>query len=99
MHGGGEALAPVLPEQVVVRGRQERVGRERAEQPAEAPESSSEREPACSPLPETSTTATWRRPAVPDREATRKSPANDEPPAERSTASAYQPSGSAGIRA
>ena len=51
--------------------------------------------PAPSPLPETSTTATSSR--SPWRAVTTKSPANSVPPAERSSLSTYQSSGSSGM--
>ena len=53
--------------------------------------------PASTPLPDTSTSATSSVLPSSERVATRKSPENDAPPAERSTTSACQPSGRAGI--
>ena len=53
--------------------------------------------PASTPLPETSTSATSSVLPSSERVATRKSPEKDAPPAERSTTSACQPSGRAGI--
>ena len=63
--------------------------------PLNAPERNSERDPASTPLPETSTTTRSRKPSS-ERRATTKSPANDVPPAERITDSAYQLGGSGG---
>ena len=80
----------------MVAGRKSSCGTEPS-RPPKAPESSSARVPASTPLPDTSTSATSSWLPSSERVATRKSPENDAPPAERRTTSACQPTGSAGI--
>jgi hypothetical protein len=63
--------------------------------PPSAPQSSRARVPAPWPFPETSTTATSRRPST--REATTKSPANGVPPADLSSLAAYHSAGRSGM--
>ena len=61
--------------------------------PLKAPERNSEREPASTPLPETSTTTSSNLSSS-ERLATMKSPANEVPPADFTTASTSHPRGS-----
>ena len=80
----------------LVAGRKSSCGTEPS-RPPKAPDRSSARVPASTPLPDTSTSATSNMLPSSERVATRKSPEKDAPPAERSTTSACQPSGSVGI--
>ena len=94
--GGGEALLPVLAEQVVVGGREELLGGQRAEQAAER---AGEQQRAGAGLlalaghVDDGQLEPGRRRR---RVATTKSPANGVPPAERSADSACQPVGQVG---
>ena len=97
MRDRGEPLLPLLTQEVAVGGGQELLVRDRAEQPTEGTGQQQGTGARVDALAGDVDERDLQRLPSSERVATRKSPENDAPPAERSTTSADQPSGSAGI--